>query len=65
MPSLFMEIYLPNLSRKINWYQAIKIISVAKWNDSPVPLYSGLSVLKTNKIYQFEIAKILRRIVEK
>ena len=42
--------------------KAVKIIAKAKWNDSPSPLYNKLGILKLDKIYQLEVAKIMHRI---
>ena len=39
--------------------KAVKIVTKTKWNSSAIPLYTNLTVLKLNKLYQYEVGKLI------
>ena len=60
-------VLLTNLTCKISILRnkAVKIVTHTKWDSCAKPSYTNLMALKLNKLYQFEVAKIMFNLFHK
>ena len=45
--------------------KAVKIVTLTKWNRRANPSYTNLKVLKLNKLYHYEVSKIMYNLYHK